>query len=80
MNVSRERPDTDLDLVIFKMMRMNPNVWTVPESVNSTENYLSLKPKKRRSTTATKPIQYRESALFKYFIYYQIVIAIRVFT
>jgi hypothetical protein len=77
MKVSRERPETDLDFVIFKMIRANPNVWTVPESVNSTENCLSLKPKNKRSTTATRAIQYLESALFKYFIYKLIVIVIR---
>ena len=43
MNVYLDKPPTDLDFLIFNTIKANPKVCTVPESVNISENYPSLK-------------------------------------
>lgn len=45
MNVSLERPPTDLDLRILSTISKKPNVCTVPARVKMRENCPSLKTK-----------------------------------
>lgn len=68
MNISRESPAAERDLVILMTMRANPKVWTVPLRVKITENSLSEKRKRRRRMMTTSPIQYLRSLFWRYFM------------
>jgi hypothetical protein len=57
MNVSRERPVTDRDFLIFNTMSANPKVWTVPASVKIRENYPLLNTKYKTMMMIAKTTQ-----------------------
>lgn len=65
INVYFESPPTDLDLLILITINANPNVCTVPESVNINENYPSLNIKYKIRITTERTPQYAASYFLK---------------
>lgn len=57
MNVSLDKPPTDLDFLILITTRANPNVCTVPDNVNTNENYPSLNTKYKKRIITESTIQ-----------------------
>ena len=68
MKVSLESPATDLDLLIFIIMRAKPKVCTVPARVKIKENSPSLKKKYVMIMITAKIPQAIPSAFFIYYI------------
>lgn len=64
MKVSFDSPLTERERLIFSTMSANPNVCTVPDKVNITENYPLLKNMYTQNTTTASMIQYMMSAFF----------------
>ncbi len=68
MKVYLDNPPTDLDRLILITINANPNVWTVPESVNTNENYPSLNIKYTINIIADRTPQYAASYFLKMLI------------